>query len=96
MGESNREAIALIAEVTGHEPRYGRTPDDEQCLHIGDVVLIATGFALWGDPSAWLHGDGSLTVRWGGQVARFSSDSQGSWTAEVHRNPLQGKARFVT
>lgn len=96
MGEANSEAIALITEITGLLPRYGETPGGEQCLHIGDALIVATGFALWGDPSAWQHEDGSLTVKWGGQVVRLSPSADGAWRADNRPHPLQGKARFVS
>lgn len=95
MGEANSEAIALITDMIGHRPRSGKTPDGRQCLQIGNTVVVATGLALWSDPSAWSNDDDSLTVRWGGQIVNFSRDPRGTWTAKIHRDPLQGKARWV-
>ncbi len=95
MGESNPAAIALIADISGHEPRFGKTPDGQQCLHIGDTVVVASSLGLWGDPTAWPLGDGSLTVRWGGQSVQLAKDAHGQWQADVLTSPLAGKARFV-
>lgn len=95
MGEANSEAVALIAKLTGYEPRSGRTEDGRQCLHIGDTVVVAESYSLWSDPSAWQHDDGSLTVRWGGQIVRLSPNAGGEWVADAHPDPMQGKARWV-
>ena len=95
MGESNPFATNLISELTGHTPVYGETEDGQQSLTIGEVVIVATGFSLWGDPTAYQHDDRTLTVGWGGQSATLVKGDDGSWTAQVVANPLQGKARFA-
>ena len=95
MGECNLWAMNMIAELTGSTPVYGETEDGHQSLTIGDVVIVATGFSLWGDPTAYQHSDRMLTVRWGGQTTTLVKDDDGSWAARVIANPVQGKARFV-
>lgn len=95
MGEANSEAIALIRELIGHEPRYGETPDGQQCLHIGDTVIVATEFALWSDPSVWVNSETMFTLSWGGHNARFYKDGRGQWAADVNRDLLRGQARWV-
>ncbi len=82
MGEANQQAIEMITNVISQAPRYGETPDGQQCLYVGDAVIVAKSFALWSDPNAFAHEDGSLTVRWGGQIVRLSPNSQGSWTID--------------
>jgi hypothetical protein len=96
MGEANPEACARIEELTGYRPRHGTTPDGQQCLHIGDTIIVATEFALWSDPSIWENSDDLITVSWGGQIARFARNPDGNWTVEIHRDLLRGKGRFVT
>jgi len=71
MGEANPNAIAVIEQFVGRPLRYGETPEGQQCLHIGDKVMVAYGLGLWSDPSAYLHDDGSLTVCWAGQMVRL-------------------------
>lgn len=95
MGEANPEAITRIKELTGHKPRLGATSDGQQCLRIGDIELVATGFALWSDPSVYDHEDGMISILWGGQTARLYRQPDGSWKAECHPNLLAGKARWV-
>lgn len=80
----------------GHEPRYGETPDGQQCLHIGDTVIVATEFALWSDPSVSVNSETMFPLSSGGHNARFNKGEQGLWAAEISRDLLQGKARWVT
>lgn len=94
MGETNHEARRLIAEVLGSEPELVMNDDGTMSLRLGDIVLTAEA-AFWSDPSAYLHTDGTLTVSWGGQTVRIPPAPRGSWTPEIHRNPLIGKARQV-
>lgn len=86
MGEANQQAIEMITKLVSREPCYGETPDGQQCLYIGDAVIVAKSFALWRGPSAFAHEDGSIIVRWGGQIVRLSSNSQGSWTIDETRS----------
>jgi hypothetical protein len=95
MGESNPDAMNLITELTGHTPVYGETEDGEQSLTIGEFVIVATRFCLWGDPTAYQHNDRTLTVSWGGQSATLVKNDDGSWDADIIANALQGTARFV-
>lgn len=95
MGESNLWAMKMIAELTGSTPVYGETEDGRQSLTIGDVVIVAKHFGLWGDPTAYQHSERMLTVGWGGQSATIVQGDDGSWSAQVAANPLQGKAHFV-
>lgn len=95
MGESNLWAMNMIAELTGSTPVYGETEDGCQTLTIGDVVIVATDFGLWSDPTAYQHSERMLTVRWGGQSATIMKGDNGRWVAQVVANPLQSKARFV-
>lgn len=96
MGEANPEALALIEKLMGDAPRSGQTPDGQQCLHIAGTVLVAAQFALWGDPSVWQYDDDRISVTWGGQIAQFTRGPDGQWSADVCRNPLGGKARWVS
>lgn len=96
MGEANPEAIARIKELTGHKPRYGTTPDGQQCLHVGDLTIVAIEFGLWSDPSVWEHSDDFISVSWGGNTVRLQRDPDGGWTADIRPNVLRRKARFVT
>lgn len=96
MGEANSEAIALIANLTGYEPEHGNNSDGAQFLRVGNIVITATEFALWSDPSIFVRSDGEFVLSWGGHNAIFSRDTEGRWSANVHRDPLQGKARWVT
>ena len=96
MGESNPEAAALIEELLGEAPRHDLTPEGQQCLHIGGTTLVATEFALWSDPFVWQHDDDMFSVQWGGQVARFMRGQDGIWLATTARDPLVGKARWVS
>ena len=64
-------------------------------LLIGDHVLVATGFALWGDLTVWRHNENLLSVTWGGVSARFWRDLEGTWALEVHEYPLADSARWV-
>ncbi|GEO01185.1 hypothetical protein NSE01_30170 [Novosphingobium sediminis] len=95
MGEAHPESIARIKELTGHKPRHGTTPDGRQCLHIGDLMIVATEFALWSDPSVWEYSDDIIAVSWGGNTVRMQRDHDGAWTANIIPDPLRGKARFV-
>jgi hypothetical protein len=95
MGESNPYATNLISELTGHTLVHGETVDGHQSLTIGDIVMVATCFSLWSDPTAYQHDDRTLSVSWGGQSATLVKCDDGSWVAQVVANPLQGKARFV-
>ena len=94
MGEANPEAVALIERLTGHMPRHGRTADGQQCLRIGDIEIVATGFALWSDPSVYDHEHGMIAINWGGQTIRLYLQPDGSWTAECLPDLLAGKARW--
>ena len=96
MGEANPHAIALITSLTGHAPVSCTHPDGTQFLRIGNIVITATEFALWSDPSVFLNSDSMFTLSWGGHNAEFYKDEQGNWTADVHRDLLSGKARRVT
>lgn len=95
MGEANPAGLSLLAEIFGSDPVYGQTSDGQQCLLLGDHVLVARGFALWGDPTVWQHNEGLLSVTWGGVSARFSRDSEGTWAVEAHEHPFAGLARWV-
>ena len=95
MGEANPEAVAIIRQFTEHEPRYGTTSDGRQCLHIGDLEIVATQFALWSDPSVFVHDEGMLSVNWGGQTVRLNLQPDGLWSAECFPDVLAGRARSV-
>lgn len=95
MGESNPEAVATIKQFTGHEPRYGTTSDGQQCLHIGDLKIVATQFALWSDPSVFVHDEGMLSINWGGQTIRLYLQTDSSWSAECLPDVLAEKPRWV-
>lgn len=72
MGEANLEALALIRRCTGHEPISELMPDGTQSLHIGDLVMAASYFALWGDPSVYQIDDDTIRVWWGGNVVTLN------------------------
>lgn len=95
MGDAHAEDVAMIAKLTGHEPIYDSTPDKQQCLRIGDLEIVATGFALWSDPRVWDHGDGMISITWGGQTVRLYQQPDRSWTHECLPDLLAGKARWV-
>lgn len=65
MGEANSRAIELISRITGHAPQYEMTEDGIQTLRIGDIVLVATHFALWSDPDIFIDKDNAY-ISWGG------------------------------
>ena len=96
MGESNPEAVALIKELTGHVPQHGTDPDGMQFLRIGEIVITATEYALWSAPNVFVRSDEEFVLSWGGHKAIFSKDAQDRWSANVQRNVLEGKARWVT
>ena len=95
MGEAMPEAAAIIERLTGHVPRHGRTVDGKQCLRIGDIEIVATGTALWSDPSVFDHENGMLSISWGGQATRLYLQTDGSWSAACAPDLLAGKARRV-
>lgn len=87
MGETNERSKKLIGRVLGHEPQAVMNEDGTMSLHLGQIVITAEA-ALWSDPSAFLHADGTLTVSWGGQLVRIPPDSGQSETVKIQRNPL--------
>ena len=95
MGDCNPDAAKLISELTGNTPIFGTTEDGRQSLTIGEVLIVATRFGLWGDPTVYQHDGRTLIVHWGGQAATLVKGDDGSWAAQVVANPLQGQARFV-
>lgn len=66
MGEVNPEARQMIARVLGKEPEQVANASGTLSLHMGCAVITAEA-ALWSEPSAFQHADGTLTVSWGGQ-----------------------------
>lgn len=96
MGESNPEAVALIKDLTGHVPQHGTDPEGIQFLRIGDIIITATEYALWSDPSVYVYSDSMFMLSWGGQNVRISLNAHGAWAADIHRDPLAGKARWTS
>jgi len=95
VGESNRRAMNMIAELTGNTPAYGETEDGRQSLTIGDVVIVAKHFGLWGDPTAYQHSERMLTVGWGRQSATLVKRDDGSWVTQIDASHAKAKARFL-
>lgn len=85
----------LIAELTGHTPLHGEAKDGQQLLIIGEIVIAAKSFGLWGDPTTYQSSDRKLQVRWGGQSVTLVKNDDGTWAAQAFADPIQGKARFL-
>ena len=95
MGEANEETRKLILQVLGQEPELKMNPDGTMSLRMGHIIINAE-MALWSDPSAYLHGDGMLTVSWGAQMVRIPLGSRQSGALEIQRDLLRGEARWVS
>jgi hypothetical protein len=69
-------------------------PDGTMSLRMGHIIINAE-MALWSNPSAYLHGDGTLKVPWGGQMVHILPESRQSGTLMIQRDLLRSEARWV-